>query len=216
MSRPRHRAQEDGRDAGFTLVELIVAMGIFTVLMSLVLAAVVGLSRVTVRVQNVGDASDRLRQSFLTMDRQVRYADAINFPGSSGGTWWVELHAPAVGAATPAKCTQWRYTPGTRKLEQRTWNDGTSPSGDWRTIATRILSDGAPFTLLPADSTYVHQELAVHLRSGSSDSAMGGRSGIDTRFVARNSTPSSPGNTDAGGDGISDEPVCGPLATVRS
>ena len=210
------RTAGGGREAGFTLVELLVAMGVFAVLMTLALTAVVGMTRVTTRVQNVGDASDRLRQAFLTLDRQARYADAVNFPGASGGAWWVEMHTPATDAAA-ARCTQWRYTPTTHRLEQRSWADGSLPTaGTWRTVADRMLGDAQPFALVPADATYVHQELRVRLRAGSSDSAAGGRSGLDTRFVARNSTASSPGNADSNGDGVSDAPVCGPLATVRS
>lgn len=221
-SAPRHRASPTTRDDGFTLVELTVAMGIFTVLMTLVLVAVVGLARTTARVQNVADASDQLRTAFLTMDRQVRYADAVNFPGTTGTgaaeVWWVEAHTSAVAADTQPTCTQWRFTPSTGVLDQRSWPDGGPPGPTWRVVASQLLADPdqSPFTLVVADLTYSQQELDVHLRSGRSDTAAGGRSGLDSRFVARNSSASSPGNSDADKNKVSDSPTCGPLSKVRS
>lgn len=210
-----------GRDAGFTLVELVVAMAIFTVVTVLVLTAVISLTRTTARVQNVADASDQLRSAFLTMDRQVRYADAVNIPGGTGsGTttaWWAETHTSAVASGSPALCTQWRFTPSTARLERRTWTDGAFGGRTaWRTVATRLLADGNPFSLVRADETYTQQELVVHLRSGRSDTVAGGRSGLGSRFVARNSSAGSPGNADTDENGVSDNPACGPLATVRS
>ena len=221
--RARLRRLRREHEAGFTLVELVVAMGIFTVLMTLVLTAVVGLARTTARVQNVADASDQLRTAFLTMDRQVRYADAVNFPGrtraAAAEAWWVETHTSAVAPGAQATCTQWRFTASSGRLERRTWPDGAfAGRSPWRTVASQLLPDpGAPpFVLVRADTTYTQQELDVHLRSGRSDTVTGGRSGLDSRFVARNSSVSSRGNADSDANLVSDDPTCGPLATVRS
>ncbi len=191
-------------------------MGIFSVIMSLALAAVISLGRATQRVTNVADASDDLRTAFLTMDRQVRYADAVNFPGqTAGGDWWVEMRTSAVVLPKTPVCSQWNYHAVDGTLRVRSWPEGTSPTGAWRTVARQILPTGQPFSLVKAQGLQTQQELRVTLTSGRRDDAQGGRSGLDTRFVARNSNLDSPGNVDSNDDLVSDSPVCGGAA-VRS
>lgn len=214
----RHRG--DSEESGFTLVELLVAMGIFSVLMSLALAVVIGLGRAAQRVTNVADSTDDLRIAFLTMDRQVRYADAVNFPGQTsggvnGGDWWVEMRTSAVVLPELPVCSQWNYHAADGSLRVRTWTEGASPTTSWKTVARQVLPEGQPFTLVKAQGLQTQQELRVTLTSGRRDDAEGGRSGLDTRFVARNSGLNSPGNVDSNDDKVSDTPVCGVLATVR-
>lgn len=75
--RPSIRCSE----AGFSLVELMVAMAIFTIFIVIVLGSVVAISRSGVRTQLVGQSTNSSLVVFGSIDRQVRYADSINFPG---------------------------------------------------------------------------------------------------------------------------------------
>ena len=76
------RVRERRDDSGMSLVELIVAMGIFSIVIAIFMAGIVTMTRNTVRVQVTSDASESVRRVFQRLDKQVRYADAINLPGS--------------------------------------------------------------------------------------------------------------------------------------
>ena len=78
--RPVEPARRD--DSGATLVELLVAMSILTTVLVVMLSAVVGLSRMTVKTQNTTDANGDVRAAYLRLDRAVRYADARSIPSA--------------------------------------------------------------------------------------------------------------------------------------
>lgn len=206
----------DERDAGVTLVEQLVAMSIFLVVAAVFMTGLVSMTTSTSRTQNTADSGDAVRAAFLSMDRQVRYADAVNRPGrGASGDWYVEFRTPVTTAAASATCTQWRYDTTGGQLLMRTWNDDSTPGGSWTFLATVTKAPAAPpFTTSPATATQPFQRLAVDLRSGRGSGASAGGAQVQTSFTARNSSAASPSNRDADGDGRSDTPVC--LAGTRS
>ena len=213
----RTPARRDGRDGGFTLVELVVAMGIFTTCLAIFMSAVLLMYRSANRVQDTSASSDELRRTFLYMDQQVRYADGVNAAGLVNGSWYVELHTAAMDDE-PETCTQWRYSLSDGTFAARTWEAGTAAStAAWRTYATGLEKAPAaqPFTMLPAEpgtaSTLSHttrQRLEVLLTASRKT-----RSGEQVRstFVAANSDVDSPGNVVV--SGVSTNPVCTPSTT---
>ena len=205
-------------DAGLSLVELIVSMGIFTIIVSVFLAGVVVMTKNTTRAQAVGDSGDAVRKVFQRLDKDVRYAAAINGAGAgSPGTYYVEYLITAVDPGLKPLCTQWRYTASTRLLEVRTWRDVPSPAvSSWRTMATNVRNDlttvaQRPFAFTPAGPMYQRQQLRVFLDVSPGATGATGRKGaqLDSVFVARNSSSSSQSNRDdTPADGLSDNPVC--------
>lgn len=206
-------------DAGVTLVELLTAMGIFSVVLAVFLAGLVTMAQSTARSQDVVDAGDAVRKAFQTMDKQIRYASSVNHPGSGvSGLHYVEFVRPAPTAGQQAICTQWRYDPVARVLQARSWADQpTSPVSGWSTIVTDMRNDltgvapDVPFRLAPAAvGGAVRQQLAVSVDVGDGPAGAGAERGADTTavFVARNSSATSPSNADADLDGLSDTPVC--------
>lgn len=195
-------------DAGMTLVETLVAMGIFTVVLAVFMAAVVSMTSSTSRVNATADAGDGVRAVFLRLDRQVRYADAINQPVSSArGSWYVEFRTSQRAGGAPTTCTQWRYDPTARVMQFRTWPDGQVPADAFQTVTTRVLpvdASGSPFSVATADADHLNQKLTVSVTSGSGSGTSAGRASMTTSFVARNSSVQSPSNTGT--------PVC-PQAT---
>jgi prepilin-type N-terminal cleavage/methylation domain-containing protein len=198
---PRLRASdEDGaRDQGVTLVETLVAMSIFSVVLTIFMAAVLSMTTSTGRVNATTDAGDGVRAAFLKLDRQVRYADAINQPvQTSAGRWYVEFRTSQRANGQPTLCTQWRYDPTVQEMQVRTWNDGQVPAATFRTITTDVLppqpSGSSPFTVALADGDHANQKLAVALTAGSGTGAYAGRASMQTSFVARNSSTASPSN----------------------
>ncbi|NAZ84615.1 hypothetical protein [Kineococcus indalonis] len=209
-----------GRDAGVTLVETMVAMVVFTACFAVFIGGLVVVVRDTTRTQAVSAATDQLRSAFTAMDREARYAESVNAPGAAGGAWWVEFQTPAHDGGTPA-CTQWRYDVGAGVLEERTWDATGEAAGTWRTTARglatdpAVLTDGAraPFRVTSATSDTAGQEmtrqtLTVHLEV---PRATGDRSGgtrteaLDTTFTAMNSSAKT--------DGILKSAVCSPSTT---
>jgi hypothetical protein len=197
----RSRARREGADSGLTVVEFIVAMLIFSAVIAVFMGGLVIMTRSTATTQAV---------AFQRMDKQVRYASAINRPGSgASGAVYVEFRTTAVEAGSSPTCTQWRYVPADGVLQVRSWVDtGGAPPATWRTLIDDVRNgvDEPPFGFVAADGTHLYQQLQVHLQVGP-----GERAGAESRttFVARNSSIDSSTNTDTSpADGQSDTRVC--------
>ena len=204
--------------AGYTLVELSAAMGIFSIFIVIFITAVIGISRGTTTARNTAESSSGALIVFQNLDRQVRYADSINFPGAgASGARYIEFRTPAANSATGvATCTQWRYVPGDRRVESRRWDNVTGAAlPSWTNKVTGITDLGGvgyPFSLIPAaPGASTQQQLRLTLQSG--DPVLGGATSIDSVFVARNSSLLSPSNVDVNSDGNSDTPVCRPTGS---
>jgi len=204
-----HRAP---RDAGFTLVEYSVSMGIFAVVIGITVSGVTFMARDTVKTTNLSTATDQTRQAFTRLDRQVRYADSINRPGlnTAGKIWYVEFEGPdGDGVDT---CSQWRLDTTTRNLQYRQWLPAatTLPTG-WITVATPIANDTtaaqAPFGFIMATTTVPKQGLNLELKARKASNSTSTVT-VKTSLSARNSSVSSQTNDDTNGDGASDNPVC--------
>ncbi|WP_432533516.1 PulJ/GspJ family protein [Kineococcus arenarius] len=207
----------DGPDRGFTLVELLVAMGIFSLVLGVFMSGVLVMYRDTNRSQAVASTSDALRKTFMTMDRQVRYAEGVNYPGLVNGNYYVEFRAPSDGGK-PATCYQWRYSVSGGTIAYRTWAATGSAGNVWTQTANGLLTGltTSPFTMHKAEVTtevdkvsYSRQRLQVRL-SGARD---GGAEETSTTFVATNSGVDAPGNKSVDVAGVSDNPVCSPSTT---
>ena len=215
---PRDENPTAERQAGFTLIELSAAMGIFTVLVTVFLVAVAGLAQGTNTARNTASSSSGAMIVFQNLDRQIRYADAVNFSGAGpSGARYIEFRTPAANSATGvATCTQWRYVPGDQRVESRRWQNVTGVTlPAWGNKVNGVTDLGGieyPFSLIPASAAAsAQQQLRLSLESG--DPAVGGETSINTVFVARNSSLLSPSNADVNGDGNSDSPVCRPTGS---
>lgn len=218
-ARAARRRREDG-DAGYTLVELIVAMGIFTTVLAVFMSGLMVMFRDTNRTQSAGQNTDALRKVFLQLDRQVRYADGVNVPGAAGTKWYAEFRTPQDGSRAAA-CYQWRYDTTAGTLAWRTWPASAAvpaASTGWTQVAAKLATGTQalgtasapvrPFVMKAASlgTGAVHQQLVVAVNSGRSD---GRGEQLQTTFVAVNSTVNSPGNLSSGSSGASsDNPVC--------
>ena len=211
IERLRTKHKGDATDeAGLSLIELVVAMSIFTIVLSIYFSALISMSHTTVRAQDSVNASDALRATFNVLDHQVRYATSINSPGQGvSGAWYVEVEATDLPEGQPPQCNQWRLDPATNVLSYRTWDeDGTSLATAWRGVSWNVksLSGGSPFTFVPASGAILRQSLTVSLKVDSVSTAQVAKQ--ETTFIARNSSWKSTSNLDLNSDGVSDTPVC--------
>lgn len=205
-------------EVGFSLIELVVAISLFSVFIALFLTAVVTLIRGTEQVTSTSEASSKSLIVFQNIDRQVRYADSINFPGDgSSGARYIEYRLPASSAPSGiTTCYQWRFVPSTGQIQLRQWHDtvGSTP-GSWSTKLTTATAPSVadptyPFELIPATpGGSAKQQFVLTLNAGSP--SYEAKADVTSTFVARNSSGTSPSNVDSNGDGASDTPVC--LAT---
>jgi len=197
---------------GFTLVELLVSMLVFSIFLTILISSVVGITRASTRVSVIAQTSNGILSVFQSMDRQVRYADSINFPAIvSGGNVYVEFRTPASSTSSGVTtCTQYRYVPTTLSLQLRQWPDvaGTA-APDWINGLTNVANDGGttyPFKMTPASSGgSLMQQLSLSIDGGVSPIK---GAAIATTFVARNSSVASPSNAQSVVAGTSDTPVC--------
>jgi prepilin-type N-terminal cleavage/methylation domain-containing protein len=217
----RERARDD---AGFSLLELIVALGVFSLFIAVAITTFSTIGNSVVTARSRANSATGVLDVFQTMDRQVRYADSINFAGlGASGDAYVEFQVPAKATTTGvATCTQWRYVPSNGTvgvpgtIGYRRWNLGGTPPTGWQIKATDV--DGAatgtyPFSLTPATAgVSTLQQLVLSVTAG--NTLPGNTTLASVGFVARNSSLNSPSNFDSNGDGNSDTPVCFP-AGVR-
>lgn len=217
MSRIRRALRPERRDEGMTLIELLVAMGIFMVVIAVFMAGVVIMTRGTVRADVTAASGDSLRNTFQRMERQVRYAESVNYPGTgTSGAQYVEFRTGAAVSSTGvAMCTQWRWVPGSGDLQFRTWRDVATPSiPAWTTVISDVLPDDAsparpyPFQVHQAIATKNEPRQRLTMRLTVGNDLAGAKAVSETTFVARNSSVASVSNADANNDGRSDTQVC--------
>jgi prepilin-type N-terminal cleavage/methylation domain-containing protein len=204
-------------DAGFTLVEYTVAMSIFVVVLSITAGGIAMMARDVVKTTNLSTSTDQMRQAFTRLDRQVRYASQVNFPGknTAGTSWFVEFLAPD-GDGVPT-CYQWRLDTAADRLQLRSWPGPPAAEATvapaWTTVASNVANDPTadqPFTLVPADADTPRQGLDISLvarRASAHTSSVS----LETSLYARNSSSQSESNNDADGNGASDTPICDEL-----
>jgi prepilin-type N-terminal cleavage/methylation domain-containing protein len=195
--------ESTGRESGFTMVELIIAIGVFLIFMSVMISSVAAMTKAINRADTVSLTSSQILNAFQSLDRGVRYADDITTPGTgASGSAYVEFHLSAASSPTGvATCTQWRYVPTTNTLSSRKWNDVSAPTySGWTIWVTNVVNKGAgyPFVLIPANTIFPKQEqLTFTLSTGTSTADV---STETTTYTAKNTTNASASDCDATGN----------------
>jgi hypothetical protein len=191
----------------------MVAMFVFLVFLTIILTSVIAITGASTRAQVVSRTASGVLVVFQNIDRQIRYADSVNFPGAGAttGSRYVEFRVPASSASSGvATCTQWRYWPATRSIQTRQWTEGSAPSANWATKMSNVLDPGGanyPFKLTPATiGGSATQQLQFTISSGTVSITTG--ASMSSTFVARNSSVTSPSNSSSVVAGVSDTPVC--------
>ncbi len=172
MSRARHHqpapSRGDRRDeAGFTLVEFIVASGILTVLLAVFAVSIQHMASSAIRVQSVADSSTQARQAVDRLSRQLSYASAVNTPVRVGDDWYLEFQTDAAPDGGDATCTQWRLLGASDELQMRQWSLVTAVPTAWSTIAQPVVNDPTtqqPFTVFDVDTAFTLLRVGIDVR----------------------------------------------------
>jgi prepilin-type N-terminal cleavage/methylation domain-containing protein len=154
--------------AGYSLVELLVAVVVTSLLLAAVATAVAGLVGAYRKVQDTQLADDRGRVVLDRLDRDLRQAAAVNSPGVAGSALYVEYETDVGAAGAPASCTQWRLDGGTHVLAVRRWTlPAPAAAPAWSPVATGVVNDltaEPPFQVTPSQGAVEHTQLTVQLR----------------------------------------------------
>lgn len=163
------------RDGGLTMVELLVAMSVFSMAVVIAFSAIITVVQQSRDAQRSADAQAELRLALAQIDRQVRSGNVLFSPADEDD--WVGT-CTAVGdyAGTcmriytqsngEQKCVQWQLMVDpdaddpampTYLLRSRTWAPNWATGGalsDWGTVARGLHYDAGvtppPFTLSTA------------------------------------------------------------------
>ncbi|WP_033341367.1 PulJ/GspJ family protein [Catenuloplanes japonicus] len=192
------REHDEERDAGITMIEMVVVMAIMSVLMVLFTSSVVTIYRTFNKVDATNAAQEQVNNVFLRLDKEVRYAQAVSTPLIGTTVSAVEyMMAPPPGVSNPT-CVQLRLRTDTGQLQQRSWVDGTTPSGGWVTLLSGVApaKDGVTtkpaFSLVTPSAEQDYQRLRLNFTT-TGGGAGGSTSRItDITFTALNTTGTSP------------------------
>lgn len=149
----RDREQRTESEAGFSLVELIVVMGIFTMILAVITASIVAMMNQGRRETGLSDNLDTARKIVQDLDTSVRYANAITAPGTVGTASYVEYQTGNSGQQQT--CYQWKWDSSTGLVQSRTWlpplTGSTVPTPSaWKTEGTGVsLMGTTPIWAVP-------------------------------------------------------------------
>jgi prepilin-type N-terminal cleavage/methylation domain-containing protein len=176
------------RDAGMSLIEVLVGMSIMAAFMAIFTSGMVGMFDSANKSESVNNAQTQLNLAFIRLDKEVRYAAAISTPGQKGTDWYVEFLTTNQGS-DKATCTQLRLNAALRKLERRTWLQKAGPdtATTWAPLASEVAST-EPFTSTPADGTFNFQRLRLRLAAAAGAGKSATATETDVTFTALNTS----------------------------
>jgi hypothetical protein len=184
MSRRRGRARTE--DDGVTMIDVVVAMTLMSVFMSIFTGMVVQMFRSANKNLSIARAQSQVTNAYLRLDKEIRYAAGISAPGSVGADSYVEYLTTNTGVAT---CTELRLNAASGQLQRRSWPQaGTPPAPSaWLPLAAAVSST-KPFTFAAADDTYNFQRLRLTLVASAGGGTTAASRQTDVMFTALNTT----------------------------
>jgi type II secretory pathway pseudopilin PulG len=220
VNRLRDRRSDD---AGYSLIEVVVAAGMFAVILSIVTTAILQVFRTSETVESRAVAQSDLQLAFQRFDRELRYASWISAQGTQDTAVYVEF-----ASSDGTECLQLRLetepaeaanpADGRGVLQLLRWTPGTPPAKNTpgQTIASHLVTDGLippvdpsafavpePFIRQGAgttpysdtsDLTTDFQRLRIQLTTKVGTAV----SAVDTTFTALNTSRTTPANHTCG------------------
>ena len=136
--------ESEPRDAGVSLVEVLVGIGLFVTLGALLLGLALSTGKVSTDTRALANASEESRLAMERMTRELRQSSGltdVQLPGGSSTalTFWTDFNgngAPDLNAADPEVIT-YRWDPVTSRLTL-TANDATGTAVTRPVLAARV------------------------------------------------------------------------------
>ena len=127
------------RQEGMTLVELMVASALLSIVMVVFATVLASVQRTVVKVDNLSRANDEARLALQQMDREVRSGNVL-YEASDGGyavKVYTQANAPTRDGAV---CKEWEVNTS-QQLRSRTWLPTDEPEdAPWVIVATGVVN----------------------------------------------------------------------------
>ena len=150
---PLRKRLDDER--GMTLAELMVAMGILSIAMVILLSALTSMQRATVNQDVRTRTTDQIRLAMQTIDRQVRSGNLLYPPNAAGYTFLIYTQAYSAQDDI-SRCAMWTIDSQNR-LMYANWAPNATPGNlPWTNVAEGIMNRAQSqpaFTLDPTGRT---------------------------------------------------------------
>ncbi|MCO8273978.1 type II secretion system GspH family protein [Actinoplanes sp. TRM 88003] len=160
------------KDAGYSLIEMLVVLGIVSVIGSIFTTAVLQIYRTASAIEAESTVQAQLSNALLQLDKTIRYSYSISAVHTENSMPYVEylVLAIAPGGTAPVKrCVQLRLTgsdPQSLQLQSRSWTvaSSISPSA-WTPLASNLITptSGAVFARTQPTTALNHQMLGIRL-----------------------------------------------------
>lgn len=153
----RHKSAQS--DAGFTLMEVVVASAVMSIFMAMFTTGIVQMYAFVNRNEISSTAQSQISLAFERLESDVRYAAGISTPGTAGGDPIVEFLTIGTGARV---CTEVRLHAATGQLQRRRWTEGASPlvPTAWQSLAWGV-SGATPFVVTAPSGGFTTQRLRL-------------------------------------------------------
>ena len=200
--------QRRRNDAGMTLIEVLVSMGIFAMVMAVVTASVITLVRTMNEVQVTADAQSEIRLGLAEMNKQMRSGNVLFSPADEPG-WVASCEADDVADQGSCmriftqtnrvpRCVQWQVLeeteePGGAILRTRDWSPDWKTTGDvssWHTTARGLSLDSAelPFTLVQDETNEAYGRRLLNVDLLAWDAQRNKNTTIESSISGRNTS----------------------------
>jgi len=190
----RRLLRDCGPDDGITLIEMVVAMTLMAIFMSMFSAALFQVYDTVKRSDSTTVVQSQINVAFLHLDRDIRYASALTPPGPGSGANTADSYVEYMTVGASTTCTQLRLhlsggLPGT--LQSRTWTLGNTPGSTWSILASGVTAtpNTTVFTVSNADAVSNFERLEVVLTTQSGTGTSQASRPTDITFTALNSRP---------------------------
>lgn len=126
-----------------SLVELVVGMGIMSIVLIVFGTVLASVQRQVVAQEKLSAANDQARLAIQQLDRELRSGNVLYDPATEAVAnmrlrVYTQTNAPTRGAY---QCKLWRIRASTQRLQVRTWLPGSTAWLDnWRTVADYVVN----------------------------------------------------------------------------
>jgi prepilin-type N-terminal cleavage/methylation domain-containing protein len=170
MNRRLNALGTELRDRGFTLIEVLVSMIIFSLVIAVAFTALLTIQKQTADTAARDDSVTQSQLGLALMDRLIRSGNVLYDPAAEVALGYPQSMRVFTQANAQEKCVQWQIVSG--DLRMRTWSPSWQTDGmvsEWSVKARHLVNDSAlpadtPFKLVGAPTAYEPRMVQILLR----------------------------------------------------